>query len=64
MFDPCAHKVDLCKQGDFDPSLSSNKKLSEWANLLLQCITHIPKQTQINQWEFWASTKVEFEAHR
>jgi hypothetical protein len=63
MFDPCAHKVDLCKQGELDPNLSSNKKLSVWVDLLLQCIIHVPKKTQINQWKFWASTKVEFQAH-
>jgi len=63
MFDPCPHKIDLCKQSELNPSLSNSNKLSVWVDPLLQCIANIPKQTQIDQWEFWASTKVEFQGH-
>jgi hypothetical protein len=28
MFDPYADKVDLCKQGELDPSASNSNKLS------------------------------------
>jgi len=63
MFNPCAHKVNFYKQGELDPSPSNSNKLSMCANPLLQCIIHIPKQTQINRRKFWASTKVEFQGH-
>ncbi len=63
MFDPYAHEVDACKQGELDSSLLNNNKLSMWANSLLQCIVHVPKQTQTDRQEFWASTKVEFQGH-
>jgi len=63
MFNPCPHKVDLCKQGELDPSPSSRNKLNVQVDPLLQCIAHIPKKTQIDQREFWASTKVKFEGH-
>jgi hypothetical protein len=63
MFDPCAHKANLCKQGEFNPSLSNNNKLSMWIDPLLECVAHIPKQTLIDWQEFRASTKVEFQGH-
>jgi hypothetical protein len=49
MFDPYPHKVDLYKQGELDPSLLNSNKLSVLVDMLLQCTTHIPKQTQIDQ---------------
>jgi hypothetical protein len=58
MFDPCSHKANLYKQGELDRSLSSSNKLNVQTNPLLQCIVCIPKQTQFDQEEFWASTKV------
>jgi hypothetical protein len=63
MFNPCAHKVDFYKQSELDPSPLNSNKLSMWTNPLLQCIIHIPKQTQINQRKFWTSIRVEFQGH-
>jgi hypothetical protein len=53
MFDPYAHEVDPCKQGELDLSLLNNNKLSMWTHSLLQCIVHVPEQTQIDRQEFW-----------
>ncbi len=48
MFDPCPHKADLYMQKELNSSPLDSTKLNVWPNLLLECIVHIPKQTQID----------------
>jgi hypothetical protein len=48
MFDPYPHKASLYKQGELNPSPSNSNKLNVQADLLLQCIVHVSKQTQID----------------